>query len=151
VEERSITYGLKDAHRQGVKAVVPAQSRTDIQRKRADATVHATLASVDWATNRVKVVTTPSERRSDALPHAGVEWILLGNMVAQGDTMAEEMTCSKDDGTHCILAKDTNGNEVEVQVSAVKAGEKLICTEKRDHIHCQKDLRKLQHDAMQKP
>ncbi len=57
VEGASVTYGLKDYNGQVVTAVVPSQSSADIQRRGADATVHATLASVDWATNQVKVVT----------------------------------------------------------------------------------------------
>jgi hypothetical protein len=57
VEGASTTYGLQDDNGQVVTAVVPSQSSTDIQRRSADATVHATLASVDGATNRVKVVT----------------------------------------------------------------------------------------------
>jgi hypothetical protein len=57
VEGASITYGLKDYNGQVVTAVVPSQSSADIQRRSADATVHVTLASVDWTTNLVKVVT----------------------------------------------------------------------------------------------
>ena len=57
VEGASITYWLKDYNGQVVKAVVPSQSSADIQRRSAAATVRATLASVDWVTNRVKVVT----------------------------------------------------------------------------------------------
>jgi hypothetical protein len=57
VEGTSSTYGLKDYNGRVVTAVVPSQSSADIQRTSADATVHVTLASVDWATNRVKVVT----------------------------------------------------------------------------------------------
>ena len=57
VEGASTTYGLKDYNGQVVTAVVPSQSRADIQRRSTAAPVHATLASVDWATNQVKVVT----------------------------------------------------------------------------------------------
>jgi hypothetical protein len=149
--ERSITSGLTEDHGPMVKDVLPAQSRTDLQWQSVDATVPATLAAVDWAPTRGQVMTTPSARGPDALPHAGVARRLLGTRVAQGDTMSEEMTCVKDNGTHCLLAKDAHGNTVEVLVAAVKAGAKLTCTEQRDHIQCQKDPRKLQRDAMQKP
>ena len=121
MEARFITYGLKDDYGQVVKAVVPAQLRTDIQRQSTDATVPATLSSVDGVPNRAQVVTTPSARCSDALPHAGVAWMLLWNMVAHGDMRAEAMPCAKDDGTHGILAQDAHGNPAAVLVSAGKA------------------------------
>jgi len=57
VEGASTTYRLKDYNGQIVEAVVPSQSITDIQTRSADGTVRATLASVDRATNQVKVVT----------------------------------------------------------------------------------------------
>ena len=57
VEGASTTYGLKDYNGQVVTAVVPSQSRADIQRRSTATSVYATLASVDWATNEVKVVT----------------------------------------------------------------------------------------------
>ena len=57
VEGASTTYRLKDYNGQIVEAVVPSQSITDIQTQSADGTVRATLASVDRATNQVKVVT----------------------------------------------------------------------------------------------
>jgi len=56
VEGASTTYALKDYDGRVVTAVVPSQSRADIQRQSTDATVHATLAAVDRATNQVKVV-----------------------------------------------------------------------------------------------
>jgi hypothetical protein len=151
VAERSTTDGLTDHHGPVGKAGVPAQPRTAIQRQSANATVPATRAAVDGAPTRGQGMTTPSARYPDALPHAGGARRLLGTMVAQGDTMSEEMTCVKDNGTHCLLAKDAHGNTVEVLVAAVKAGAKLTCTEQRDHIQCQKDPRKLQRDAMQQP
>jgi hypothetical protein len=84
-----------------------------------------------------------------AMQHAGVERIRLWDMVeVQDNTMAEEMTCSKDDGKHCIMAKDAHGDEVEVLVSEVKAGGKLTCTEQRDFMRCQKAPRKPQQEAM---
>jgi hypothetical protein len=132
------------------QAVIPVQSSTALQRQSA-ATVPATLAAVDGATTRGQGVTTPSARCPDALPHAGVTRGLLGTRITQGDTMAEEMTCVKDNGTHCILAKDAHGNAVEVLVPAVKAGAKLACTAQRDHIQCQKASRTLQRDALQTP
>jgi hypothetical protein len=147
---KSLTSGPTEDHGPGGKVVVPVQSRTALQRQSA-ATVPATLAAVDWAITRGQVIMTPSARCPDALPHAGVTRGLLGTRITQGDTMAEEMTCVKDNGTHCILAKDAHGNAVEVLVPAVKAGAKLACTEHRDHIQCQKDPRKLQRHALQKP
>ena len=150
VEGASITYERKDEPDQVIKALGPAQSTPDIPRRSADATVDAILASVDRATTCVQVGTPPSARCRDARPQAGVERNLLWTMVAQGDAMAEEMTCSKDDGTHCLMAKDAHGDEVEVRVAEVKAGEKLLCTEQRDRMRCQKAPRELQHDAMQK-
>lgn len=57
VEGASITYPLIDYDKQVVTAVVPSQSSADIRRRSADGTVEVTLASVDGATNRVKVVT----------------------------------------------------------------------------------------------
>jgi hypothetical protein len=57
VEGASITYRLKDYDGKVVTAVVPAQSTAAIQGRSADGTVRATLAAVDGATNRVKVVT----------------------------------------------------------------------------------------------
>ena len=65
--------------------------------------------------------------------------------------LAEEMTCSKDNSKDCIMAKDANGDEVEVMVSEVKAGDKLICTQTRDRMICQKDPMKPQKDTMKKP
>ena len=62
--------------------------------------------------------------------------------------LAEEMTCSKDNGKDCIMAKDANGDEVEVMVSGVKAGDKLTCTQTRDRMMCQKDPGKPQKDTM---
>ena len=64
--------------------------------------------------------------------------------------LAEEMTCSKDDGKNCIMAKDANGDEVEVMVSGGKAGDKLTCTQTGDRMMCQKDPVKPQKDTMQK-
>ena len=52
VEGASSTYHLIDYDGRVVTAVVPSQSTTDIQHS-SDNTVHATLASVDSATNRV--------------------------------------------------------------------------------------------------
>ena len=57
VEGASITYRLKDYDGKVVTVVVPAQSTVDIQGRSADGTVRATLATVDGATHRVKVVT----------------------------------------------------------------------------------------------
>ena len=57
VEGASTTYRLTDYNGQVVTALVPSQSSTDIQRQSTAATVHVTLASVDQATNQVKVVT----------------------------------------------------------------------------------------------
>jgi hypothetical protein len=57
VEGAAITYGLKDYNGRVVTAVVPSQSSADIQWRSTDAIVHVTVASVDRATNRVKVVT----------------------------------------------------------------------------------------------
>ena len=57
VEGASITYRLKDYDGKIVEAVVPSQSIADIRTRSADGTVRATLASVDRATNQVKVVT----------------------------------------------------------------------------------------------
>ena len=56
VEGASITYRLKDYDGKVVTVVVPAQSTVDIQGRSADGTVRATLAAVDGATHRVKVV-----------------------------------------------------------------------------------------------
>ena len=57
VEGAATTYRLTDYNGQVVTALVPSQSSTDIQRQSTAATVHVTLASVDQATNQVKVVT----------------------------------------------------------------------------------------------
>jgi hypothetical protein len=57
VEGTSTTYRLKDYAGKVVMAIVPAQSSADIQGLSADSTVRATLAAVDGAANRVKVVT----------------------------------------------------------------------------------------------
>lgn len=64
--------------------------------------------------------------------------------------LAEEMTCAKDNGTHCIMAKDANGDEVEVMVSEAKVRDKLTCTQKGNLMMCQKDPMKPQQDAMYK-
>jgi hypothetical protein len=73
---------------------------------------------------------------------------VMGLGVISPLALAEEMTCSKDNGTQCILAKDAQKNQVEVLVPAVKAGDKLICTESNGVMRCQKDTRKPQEDAM---
>ena len=46
------------------------------------------------------------------------------------------------------MAKDANGDEVEVMVSEVKAGDKLTCTQTRDRMMCQKDPGKPQKETM---
>jgi hypothetical protein len=75
-------------------------------------------------------------RRTMAKTLAGAVAVLC---VVSTLALAEEMTCSKDNGKDCIMVKDANGDEVEVMVSGVKAGDKLICTQTRDRMMCQKD------------
>lgn len=83
-------------------------------------------------------------RRTMAKTLAGAVAVLC---VVSTLALAEEMTCSKDNGKDCIMAKDANGDEVEVRVSGVKAGDKLICTQTRDRMMCQKDPAKQQKET----
>jgi len=46
--------------------------------------------------------------------------------------LAEEMTCSQDDGKNCLMAKDADNQEVKVMVLGAKVGDKLVCVEKDD-------------------
>lgn len=62
--------------------------------------------------------------------------------------LAEEMTCSKDNGKDCIMAKDANGDEVEVMGPGGKAGDKLTCTHTRDRMMCQNAPGKPQKETM---
>jgi len=64
--------------------------------------------------------------------------------------LAEEMTCAKDDGMNCIMAKNAKGDEVEVLVFKVKVGDPLTCTPQGDLMLCQKAPMKPQNDAMKK-
>ena len=64
--------------------------------------------------------------------------------------LAGEMTCAKDGGIHCIMAKNAKGDEVEVLVFKVKVGDTLTCTPQGDLMLCQQDPMKPQNDAMQK-
>lgn len=48
------------------------------------------------------------------------------------------------------MAKDANGDEVEVMVSEAKVGDKLTCTQTGNLMLCQKDPMQPQKDAMHK-
>src|SRR5437773_12305409 len=69
VEGASSTFHLIDYDGRVITAVVPSQSSTDIQPSSSDNTVQATLASVDAATNRAKVVTQQGQSLVITLPH----------------------------------------------------------------------------------
>ena len=80
VEGASTTYHLIDYDKQIVTAVVPSQSTTDIQHS-SDNTVHATLASVDSSTNRVKVVTREGQTLVLTLAPQALQGLQIGDPV----------------------------------------------------------------------
>jgi len=80
VEGASNTYHLIDYDGRVVTAVVPSQSTTDI-RHSADNTVHATLASVNSATNRVKVVIREGQILVLTLAPAALQGLQIGDPV----------------------------------------------------------------------
>jgi len=80
VEGASATYHLIDYDGRVVTAVVPSQSTTDIQHS-SNNTVHATLASVDSATNRVKVVTREGQTLVLTLAPQALQGLQIGDPV----------------------------------------------------------------------
>ena len=80
VEGAASTYHLIDYDGRVVTAVVPSQSTTDIQHS-SDNTVHATLASVDSATNRVKVVTREGQTLVLTLAPQALQGLQIGDPV----------------------------------------------------------------------
>jgi len=80
VEGASNTYHLIDYDGRVVTAVVPSQSTTDIQHS-SDNTVHATLASVDAATNRAKVVTREGQILVLTLAPQALQGLQIGDPV----------------------------------------------------------------------
>jgi hypothetical protein len=81
VEGASNTYHLIDYDGQVVTAVVPSQSTTDIQQNSSDNIVHATLASVDSATQRAKVVTREGQILVLALAPEAFQGLQIGDPV----------------------------------------------------------------------
>jgi len=80
VEGASSMYHLIDYDGRVVTAAVPSQSTTDIQHS-SDNTVHATLASVDSATNRVKVVTQEGQTLVLNLSPGALQGLQIGDPV----------------------------------------------------------------------
>jgi len=80
VEGASTTYHLIDYDGRVVTAVVPSQSTTDIQHS-SNNTVHATLASVDSATHRVKVVTREGQTLVLTLAPQALQGLQIGDPV----------------------------------------------------------------------
>jgi hypothetical protein len=80
VEGASSKYHLIDYDGRVVTAAVPSQSTTDIQRS-ADNTVRATLASVDSATNRAKVVTQEGQILVLNLSPGALQGLRIGDSV----------------------------------------------------------------------
>jgi hypothetical protein len=81
VEGASSTYRLIDRDGRVVTAVVPSQSIGDIQQNSPDNTIYATLASVDSATHRVKVVTREGQTLVLRVAPEALQGLQIGDSV----------------------------------------------------------------------
>src|SRR5258706_13519785 len=78
VQGASHPYRLMDYDHRVVTAAVPAQAPTDVQTRHPDGTVQATVATIGFATGRIKAGTDPGQALVLAIPRAGLGRIVTG-------------------------------------------------------------------------